>query len=61
MVNFLLWCILVEKDEYDRLRRITDEDRMKPEHARLEMERHVGDHMLRSGVKILFGNSLRSL
>jgi len=51
----------VEKDEYDRLRRITDEDRMKPEHARLEMERHVGDHMLRSGVKILFRNSLRSL
>ena len=36
----------VEKDEYDRLRRITDEDRTKAEHARLEMERHVGDHML---------------
>jgi hypothetical protein len=34
----------VEKDEYDRLRRITDEDRMKAEHARLEMERHVADH-----------------
>jgi hypothetical protein len=31
----------VEKDEYDRLRRITDEDRMKAEHARLEIERHV--------------------
>ena len=44
MVNFLLWCILVEKDEYDRLRRIPDEDRMEAEHARLEMERHVADH-----------------
>ena len=34
----------VEKDGYDRLRKITDEDRMKAEHARLEMERHVADH-----------------
>jgi hypothetical protein len=34
----------VEKDEYDRLRRITDDDRMKAEHARLEMERHIADH-----------------
>ena len=52
----------VEKDEYDRLRRITDEDRMKAEHARLEMERHVArSPTLRSSVKILFRNSLRSL
>lgn len=52
----------VEKDEYDRLPRITDEDRMKAEHARLEIERHVArSPMLRSSVKILLRNSLRSL
>ncbi len=34
----------VDKDEYERLRRITDENRMKAEQARLDMERHIADH-----------------
>jgi len=34
----------VERDEYDRLRRITEDDRMKADQARLEMERHIADH-----------------
>lgn len=34
----------VDKDEYERLRRITEENRMKAEQARLNMERHVADH-----------------
>jgi hypothetical protein len=32
------------KDEYERLRRITEENRMKAEQGRLNMERHVVDH-----------------
>jgi hypothetical protein len=38
----------VDKDEYDRQRRITDEDRMKAEHARLEIEHVARSPMLRS-------------
>ena len=34
----------VPKREYERLRRVTETNRMKSEQARLELERHLADH-----------------